>query len=140
VLLLSYQAAVAILAGAISPLVALLVLVVAVASGILVSINNISLGRFYRDRLMEAFMPGYEAALEERTDAAPQAAERMRLPEASTAAPYHIIINTNVVLVRAKSRRRRIRGGDSFILTSSPQASGGLTPAVRWARVNEGRT
>jgi hypothetical protein len=61
-------------------------------------------------------MPGYEAATEQRTEAAPPAAERMRLIEASTAAPYHII-NTNVVLVRSKDRRRRVRGGDSFILT-----------------------
>src|SRR4029453_8871904 len=42
VLLLSYQATVAILGGEISPLVALLVLVIAVASGFFVSINNIS--------------------------------------------------------------------------------------------------
>jgi hypothetical protein len=132
VLLLSYQATVAILGGEISPLVALLVLVIAVASGFFVSINNISRGRFYRDRLLEAFMPGYEAALEERTDAAPQAAERMRLPEASTAAPYHII-NTNMVLVRAKSRRRRIRGGDSFILTRDYCGSN----ATGWRKTDE---
>jgi hypothetical protein len=132
VLLLSYQATVAILGGEISPLVALLVLVIAVASGFFVSINNISRGRFYRDRLLEAFMPGYEAALEERTDAAPQAAERMRLPEASTAAPYHII-NTNVVLVRAKNRRRKIRGGDSFILTRDYSGSN----ATGWRKTDE---
>ena len=35
---------------------------------------------------------------------------------ASPKAPYHIV-NTNVVLINARDRRRCIRGGDSFILT-----------------------
>jgi Patatin-like phospholipase len=118
VLVVSYQASVAILTGVIGPLVALLVLAVAVASGFFVNTNYISLGRFYRDRLLEAFMPGYDTAIAipERTEAAPKAAERMRLSEASKAAPYHIV-NTNVVLIGAEDRRRKIRGGDSFILT-----------------------
>ncbi len=92
--------------------------VVAVAAlvGLLVNTNHVSLGRFYRDRLMEAFMPDYETALANTIGPAPAAADGMELHRACPAAPYHIV-NTNVVLIDAKSRRRRIRGGDSFALT-----------------------
>jgi hypothetical protein len=91
-------------------------LAVAVLSGWIVNVNHISLGRFYRDRLMEAFMPGYQQALEWRTGAAPSDGDEMTLNEASPCGPYHII-NTNVVLIEAEDRRRCIRGGDNFILT-----------------------
>jgi hypothetical protein len=132
VLVLSYHASYAILSGDIPPLVAVWVLVAAIASVFLVNTNHISLGRFYRDRLLEAFMPSYDAALKERTEAAPQAADRMRLSEASKEAPYHII-NTNVVLVSAKDRRRKIRGGDSFILTRDYCGSN----ATGWRKTDE---
>ena len=90
---------------------------VAVVVAWVVNSNHISLGRFYRDRLMEAFMPGYEAVQHMTTAPATAAADKMALHRASARAPYHII-NTNVVLINAKNRRRRcIRGGDSFILT-----------------------
>ena len=56
----------------------------------------------------------------------------MCLTEASKAAPYHII-NTNVVLVRAQDRRRRLRGGDSFILTRDYCGSN----ATGWCRTKE---
>jgi hypothetical protein len=92
------------------------VVAAAVLVGLLVNGNHISLGRFYRDRLMEAFMPDYETALANAIGPAPAAADAMQPHRASVAAPYHII-NTNVVLINAKSRRRRIRGGDSFALT-----------------------
>jgi hypothetical protein len=92
------------------------VLALAVLSGIFANINHVSLGRFYRDRLMEAFMPGFAQAKACATGAAPPEADEMKLHEASLAAPYHII-NTNVVLIGAKDRRRCIRGGDNFILT-----------------------
>ena len=103
----------------------LLVLVSAFA----VNLNHISLGRFYRDRLMETFMPGYDAALACRTGAAPPAADEMKLQQSSYSAPYHII-NTNVVLVNAKDRRRHIRGGDNCILT--PEWCG--SNATGWCR------
>lgn len=92
------------------------VVAVATLAALIVNINHISLGRFYRDRLMEAFMPGYVAVRAKTTGAAPAEADSMRLHEASPSAPYHIV-NTNVVLISAKVRRRCIRGGDSFVLT-----------------------
>jgi phosphoglycerol transferase MdoB-like AlkP superfamily enzyme len=42
-------------------------LAVALASGWFVNINYISLHRFYRDRLMEAFLPDIAGALHQRT-------------------------------------------------------------------------
>jgi hypothetical protein len=92
------------------------VLGLALLSGIFANINHVSLGRFYRDRLMEAFMPGFGQAKACVTGAAPRAADEMKLHGTSPRAPYHII-NTNVVLIGAKDRRRCIRGGDNFILT-----------------------
>ena len=92
------------------------VVAAAVVVAVFVNINHTSLGRFYRDRLMEAFMPSPEAVRAKITGPAPDTADRMRLHEASPTAPYHIV-NTNVVLINAKDRRRCIRGGDSFILT-----------------------
>jgi hypothetical protein len=94
----------------------LVVLGLALLSGIVANINHVSLGRFYRDRLMEAFMPGFGQAKACASGAAPREADEMKLHEASLAAPYHII-NTNVVLIGAKDRRRCLRGGDNFILT-----------------------
>jgi hypothetical protein len=105
-----------------------LILLVA-ASAVIVNLNHISLGRFYRDRLMEAFMPGYEQALVGTTGAAPAESDEMRLHQRAPAAPYQIV-NTNVVLVNAKDRRRCVRGGDNFILT--PEWCG--SNATGWCR------
>lgn len=83
------------------------------------NLNYISMHRFYRDRLMEAFLPNPENALYNRTDAATQA-DPVRLSDIDNATsgrgPYHII-NTNVLLVDSGRRRWRIRGGDNFILS-----------------------
>lgn len=132
VLVISYQASFAILSGEISPMAAFWVLAAAVFFGCLVNTSYVSLGRFYRDRLLEAFMPAYDAAISGQTEAAPPAADRMRLYQASCVAPYHII-NANTVLVRAKDRRRKLRGGDSFILTRDYCGSN----ATGWRRTKE---
>ena len=102
--------------GFVSVRVSVGVLVAAVLSAWLVNSNYVSLGRFYRDRLMEAFMPDYHGALDNTNGPAPETADGMELHRASPKAPYHIV-NTNVVLINARDRRRCIRGGDSFILT-----------------------
>jgi hypothetical protein len=116
ILTISYHIGVSLRIGEFDLAWAGLVFALAVLLGLAVNTNHVSLGRFYRDRLMEAFMPDYEAALASMIGPAPAAADAMRLHRASVAAPYHII-NTNVVLINARSRRRRIRGGDSFALT-----------------------
>lgn len=103
-------------------LAALVVVFWLIARG--VNINYMSVHRYYRDRLMETFMPDVSTALDVNgtsARASPEA-DRARLhqmwPPAGKAAPgpYHII-NTNVVLVSSCIPKFRGRGGDNFILT-----------------------
>lgn len=87
--------------------------------GWFVNLNYISIHRFYRDRLMETFMPDIEDALDQRTGRA-QGANTARLHDISSETephgPYHIV-NTNVVLVSSKDPVYKTRGGDNFILS-----------------------
>ena len=87
--------------------------------GWLCNINYITVHRYYRDRLMEAFMPSFSAATQGLTGPAPNTADAMRLADSLAAcqrAPYPLI-NTNAVLVNARSVRARSRGGDGFLLS-----------------------
>lgn len=94
-----------------------------------VNINYMSVHRYYRDRLMETFMPDVPTALDVNgtTAQASHEADRARLyqmwPPTGKAplGPYHII-NTNVVLVSSDIPKFRGRGGDNFIFT--PHFSG----------------
>lgn len=103
--------------------------------GWFVNLNYVSIHRFYRDRLMEAFMPNPENALDNRTGAATDA-DPFRMSggydPAGPSGPYHIV-NTNLVLVNSKVRRHRIRGGDNFIL--SPLYCG--SNATGWRRTEQ---
>jgi predicted acylesterase/phospholipase RssA len=87
--------------------------------GWLVNLNYISIHRYYRDRLMETFMPDIVQARQNRTGAAFGANKAMLCdltdPE-NPRGPYHIV-NTNVVLVDSPQRVYRNRGGDSFMLS-----------------------
>jgi hypothetical protein len=84
---------------------------------VLVNINHISAHRMYRDRLMEAFMPAYDLALKGASRAAPSNADGMAMDQVDELNSPFPLINTNLLLVKSKERRRRLRGGDSFILT-----------------------
>ena len=90
-------------------------LLVALVTGFLVNLNYVSMHRYYRNRLMEAFMP------EPNTDGKPgpaESADEMRLQDACIEhAPYHLV-NTNVILVDSDNNRWRVRGGDAFLLSS----------------------
>ena len=102
--------------------------------GLLSNINYISIHRFYRDRLMEAFMPSVPDALNVARDVPGTCAEadsarlyNMR-PRGGTDStrgvshepgewpPYHII-NTNVILPKSLIPKFQGRGGDNFVLT-----------------------
>jgi hypothetical protein len=94
-------------------------LIVALATGVLVDLNLITVHRFYRDRLMEAFLPDVDKALRNETGPAQQAdgAALSRMCDPSRAVgPYHLI-NTNLVLTESDERTYRLRGGDSFVLS-----------------------
>lgn len=104
------------------------------------NINYISIHRYYRDRLMEAFMPDVDKALAgeiatRAAAAADKAPIATLLGETSASglahnpAPYHLI-NTNVVLEASTIPKFRGRGGDNFIL--SPHYCG--SNATGWSR------
>ena len=100
---------------------------VSLVTGWLVNLNYISIHRYYRDRLMEAFMPC------PNTDGTCQTAkesDKANLSDMrSSHAPYHLV-NTNVVLVDSEDTKRRIRGGDAFLL--SPRYCG--SSATGWVK------
>jgi len=106
--------------------VAMVFLVVVV--GVLTNLNYVSIHRYYRDRLMEAFMPNipFPKADEPPATNADVAALHTMAPSNG---PYHII-NTNVVLVGSDIPKFRGRGGDNFIL--SPGYCG--SNATGWQR------
>lgn len=87
-----------------------------------VNINNISLHRFYRDRLMEAFMPDKGSVTSERANYA-RGADRVVLSDlairsdGSPMVPY-LILSANAILVNDTTRKFSSRGGDNFMLSS----------------------
>jgi Patatin-like phospholipase len=94
-------------------------LILAMGTGLAVDLNLTTIHRFYRDRLMEAFLPDVDQALRNATGPARQAdaaALSSMCDPRRTAGPYHII-NTNLVLTESDERTYRMRGGDSFILS-----------------------
>jgi len=105
-------------------------LLIAVAVGIVgwyANINYVSIHRYYRDRLMETFMPdvdkalGGEIATRAAGDADKCAIDSLLDEQAPSGlddnpSPYHLI-NANVVLEASKTPKFRGRGGDSFILS-----------------------
>jgi hypothetical protein len=94
-------------------------LLVALGTGFAVDLNLVTIHRFYRDRLMEAFLPDVAKALRNQTGPAEHAdsapLSRMCDP-ARPVGPYHIV-NANLVLTESDERTYRLRGGDSFILS-----------------------
>jgi predicted acylesterase/phospholipase RssA len=105
---------------------------VAALTGWFVNTNQTGLHRFYRDRLMEAFMPDDKALRDDVNRMACEANE-FSLPEAwagdRAKGPYHIV-NTNLVLSNSDARKFRTRAGDNFIL--SPFLVG--SSATGWLR------
>ena len=106
-------------------------------------INNISIHRYYRDRLMETFMPDVEKVLSGDDDGEALKANETKLhqlireelnPDDANAKefPFHII-NTNIILVESEIAKFRGRGGDNFILT--PLYSG--SNATGWRSTEE---
>jgi hypothetical protein len=86
------------------------------------NLNHLGMHRYYRDRLMEAFMPSYdqsgnplrftEAEGTTLTEIWPVSPE----PGSRSGRPYPLI-NTNVILVNDPNIKLQVRGGDSFVLS-----------------------
>jgi len=89
--------------------------------------------RYYRDRLMEAFLPDPPVPGEGFSDLATQAdMTKVQDFDGSLAAPSgpYPLINTNVILVNSREPNWKLRGGDSFLL--SPLLCG--SNATGWCR------
>lgn len=97
----------------------------AIACSTQVNTNQISLNRFYRDRLMEAYMPDAEAVKTGET--LPTPADSLKLyqlwngghageSEKTFRGPYPLI-NTNCVLINDDVHKVRLRGGDNYLLS-----------------------
>jgi len=115
--------------------------VVALALGYFVNINDVGLGRYYRDRLMEAFMPDDAQVRRNEIGPAP-VADRFHLADlvrttgddgkATIVGPYPLI-NANVMTHGFGDGVARRRRGDSFILApawSGSNATGWQTTAA----------
>ena len=107
----------------------------------LLPVNNISIHRYYRDRLMETFMPDAEKIFANEDACAAVRANQVGMYELNrnlnhqgekSHLPYHLI-NTNVILVESGIAKFRGRGGDNFIL--SPLYSG--SNATGWRNTEE---
>ncbi|MBI3186395.1 MAG: patatin-like phospholipase family protein, partial [Gammaproteobacteria bacterium] len=89
-------------------------LLLSVLIGLLGNINHVSMHRYYRDRLLEAYMMRPESPV---TDNKKVDADRFYLRDIpQTSAPYHII-NTNMNTIASADAKLRIRGGDNFIFS-----------------------
>ena len=99
------------------------------------NINFIGLHRFYRDRLMETFMPSGASVAINSVDYSP-AADNLSidalLNTSSLGLPYPII-NANVILINDLDRKYASRGGDNFII--SPLFVG--STATNWQKTGE---
>lgn len=100
---------------------AILSLVLALAA----NINHVSMHRFYRNRLMHAYMPDkFTVRNPGSGDHTPEAIDIGKpdkflltdLEKGETTAPYHIV-NTNVMTIGSEDYRLSARGGDNFIFS-----------------------
>jgi hypothetical protein len=85
---------------------------------VITNINLTGLHRFYRDRLMETFLPD-PATIPQDREAAETDADMTDLADVcgpNDDGPYHLI-NANVVLLGSSRARQRSRMGDSFLLS-----------------------
>lgn len=89
-------------------------LLVSALIGLFGNINHMSMHRYYRDRLLEAYMARPDVAGADKNHVA---ADRFYLRDiAQTSAPYHII-NTNMNTIASTDAKLRIRGGDNFMFS-----------------------
>jgi hypothetical protein len=114
-------------------------MLVAVAIAVWSNINFVGLHRFYRDRLMEAFMPT-TASVEAMTTMTSPVADGLSVaaladlskydPKSEAGLPFPII-NANVILSNDPHQKYGSRGGDNFIITPLHVGS----TATGWRRI-----
>lgn len=119
----------------------LLLFVAVLAAGLFVgrfpNINYLTLHRYYRDRLMEVFLPNADIDSLRRRDCDKGANEADEfclsdLENSNPIAPLHLI-NANVVLSDSVDRKCAGRGGDSFVLSARFSGS----KSTGWCKTTE---
>jgi hypothetical protein len=85
-----------------------------VVLAVFANINHVSMHRYYRNRLMEAFMQVQDEAGCDTSCSDPDRCKLGDIPQ--TAYPYHLI-NTNLQTVGSEVPRLQQRGAESFILS-----------------------
>jgi hypothetical protein len=100
------------------------------------NINYVGLHRFYRDRLMEAFMPSDDAVTRMATSFSPIAdtllMSDIHVAKGSKPGPYPLV-NCNVIMLNDKGQPQASRGGDNFLI--SPMFVG--SNATFWAETSQ---
>ena len=95
---------------------------VALPLSLFANINYVGLHRFYRDRLMEAFMPT-DAAVKAGLSTYSPVADNLLITDlkgvgGSKLAPFpYALINTNAIIINDKDRKVAVRGGDNFVVS-----------------------
>jgi hypothetical protein len=95
--------------------------------GVFANINYVGLHRYYRDRLMEAFMPTDSSVSAMQTALSP-VADRLSIVELRDSQTYdpktpavaprpYPLINCNVILINDPDRRVGARGGANFLIS-----------------------
>lgn len=89
--------------------------------GIVTNINFISIHRYYRDRLMESYMPDIQKIKDGKWSNNQPAAEADQAALSDVIkkgfkGPYHIV-NTNIITTNSTIPKFKGRGGDNFILS-----------------------
>jgi hypothetical protein len=122
-LIFAHWAANKIVTGGEFPEAAIFAIVVAIVIGLTGSVNAIGLHRFYRDRLMETFMP-MDKCIQQGTAHRSDLADILSvqdIDEPSTAGercrPYHLI-NAHAIMVRDDEPKVNLRGGDNFLISA----------------------
>ncbi|MGA7805150.1 patatin-like phospholipase family protein [Bradyrhizobium sp.] len=102
-------------------------MLLAFAIALVANVNYVGFHRFYRDRLMEAFMPKDSAVEAMQSDFSPAADSlsvgalrdffaARQAGDAWRARPYPLI-NTNAILINDDDRKVASRGGDNFLIS-----------------------
>lgn len=104
--------------GTIEVIPFILLVVAFLVFGTFTNLNLIGPHRVWRNRLMEAYMPGKQAIANNQWQPAKKAdlAPMEEMCADPHKRPYHIL-NTNLILVGSKQTKYRNRGGDNFIIS-----------------------
>jgi Patatin-like phospholipase len=112
-------------------------LALALSIGLFASVNTTGLHRFYRDRLMETFMPmagAVKKGTARQSDVADNLSVADMLRNAGERAnrPYHLV-NAHAILVNDDVPKVALRGGDNFLMSSAFVGSS----ATGWMRTSD---